>query len=238
MDEGEQKELILLISLVAVFAVAFFAYIWWPKQPDARFLNSTRYVSRDDYERPRYYTYKNINQICPEFYGFSRPGRSVDSVEHIVHPFWVKYLVVYYDDKSVVSFYYDWPHAAPGDSDIIYDNWKNVHRPLSDNTPIGKMKRPSFEDKIAFIDCMEQNSPLKIKLLWAMMLNKEIEEENRKKEEEKLLKESKKMKLTIKAEVDDGEIVQKTVLEFSTDSLTDNHIDLTHDAVLNAIIHD
>lgn len=236
MTDNQKEILFYVICIIVVFIFASVSYIteFWDNK-DAEFRNSVRYVEKDDYGRPRYYTYKNIDQTCAEYYGYSRPGRTVASVENIVHPGWVRYLTIFYDDKSVVSFYYDWDYVRPDDYEIIFDKWEGKHGPLYDNKRIGYMKRPPIENKNAFIKCLEQNEPLQPKVEVINAINDAINEKNQKIDETKQLLENKKTKLTVKAEIEDGSTIKETEIEFTLDSLGDNDIDLANHAILNIL---
>ena len=232
-----QKE--ILFYIICIIVVLIFVSVgciteFWNNK-DAEFRNSVRYVEKDDYGRPRYYTYKNIDQTCAEYYGYSRPGRTVASVENIVHPGWVRYLTIFYDDKSVVSFYYDWDYVRPDDYEIIFDKWEGKRGSLYDNKRIGYMKRPPIENKNAFIKCLEQNKPLQPKVEVINAVNNAINEKNQKIDETKQLLENKKTKLTVKAEIEDGFTIKETEIEFTLDSLGDNDIDLANHAILNIL---
>lgn len=200
---------------------------------DMKFMNSVRYVENDNYGRPRFYTYKNINQECAEAYGYSRPGRTVKRVKHIVHISWVKYLTVFYDDDSVVCFYYDRPDA-PSDTEYIFDKWSE-HEPLHDNNVIGVMKRPPIENRNAFISCLEQDEPLQTRVKAVDVINDAIKENNQKIDEAKQLLENKKTKLTVKAEIEDGFTVKETEIELTVDSLGNSDIDLASHAIRNVL---
>ena len=230
-----QKE--ILFCVIFVIAALIFAIVgciteFWNK--DAEFRNSVRYVEKDVHGTPRYYTYKNIDQTCAEYYGYSRPGRTIKRVKHIVHPSWIKYLTLFYDDESVVCFYYDRPEYA-GETEFIFDKWDDEHEPLHDNKVIGSMKKPPIENKNAFISCLEQNEPLQARAEVINAVNDAIKENNQKIDETKQLLENKKTKLTVKAEIEDGSIIKETEIEFTLDSLGDNDIDLTSSAILNVL---
>lgn len=201
---------------------------------DMKFTNSVRYVENDNYGRPRFYTYKNINQECAEAYGYSRPGRTVKRVKHIVHISWVKYLTLFYDDGSVVCFYYDRPDIA-GETEYIFDKWDDDHEPLHDNKVIGVMKRPPIENRDAFISCLEQDEPLQARVNVVNVVNDAIKENNQKIDEAKQLLENKKTKLTVKAEIEDGSTIKETEIEFILDSLGDNDIDFAHNAIVDIV---
>lgn len=201
---------------------------------DMKFTNSVRYVENDSYGRPRFYTYKKINQECAEAYGYSRPGRTVKRVKHIVHISWIKYLTVFYDDDSVVCFYYDRPDA-PSETEYIFDKWDDDREPLHDNNVIGVMKRPPIENRDAFISCLEQDEPLQTRVNVANVINDAIKENNQKIDEAKQLLENKKTKLTVKAEIEDGFTVKETEIELTVDSLGNNDIDLASHAISNIL---
>lgn len=236
MTSNQKEILFYVICIIVVFIFATVSYIteFWNNK-DAEFRNSVRYVEKDGYGRPRYYTYKNIDQTCAEYYGYSRPGRTIASVENIVHPGWVRYLTIFYDDKSVVSFYYDWDYVRPDDYEIIFDKWEGKRGRLYDNNRIGYMKRPPIENKNAFIKCLEQNEPLQPKVEVINAINDAINEKNQKIDETKQLLENKKTKLTVKAEIEDGSTIKETEIEFTLDSLGDNDIDLANHAILNIL---
>jgi hypothetical protein len=236
MTDNQKEILFYVICIIVVLVFVSVGCIteFWDNK-DAEFRNSVRYVEKDDYGRPRYYTYKNIDQTCAEYYGYSRPGRTVASVENIVHPGWVRYLTIFYDDKSVVSFYYDWDYVRPDDYEIIFDKWEGKRGPLYDNKRIGYMKRPPVENKNAFIKCLEQNEPLQPKVEVINAINDAINEKNQKIDETKQLLENKKTKLTVKAEIEDGSTIKETEIEFTLDSLGDNDIDLANHAILNIL---
>ena len=200
---------------------------------DMKFTNSVRYVENDNYGRPRYYTYKNINQECAEAYGYSRPGRTIKRVKHIVHITWIKYLTLFYDDESVVCFYYDRPIAS--ETEFIFDKW-DEHEPLHDNNVIGVMKRPSIENKNAFISCLEQDEPVYARVKAVDVVNDAIKENNQKIDEAKQLLENKKTKLTVKAEIEDGFMVKETEIELTVDSLGNSDIDLASRAISNILM--
>lgn len=200
---------------------------------DMKFTNSVRYVENDNYGRPRFYTYKKINQECAEAYGYSRPGRTVKRVKHIVHVTWIKYLTLFYDDDSVVCFYYDRPDA-PSDTEYIFDKW-GEHEPLHDNNVIGVMKRPPIENRNAFISCLEQDEPIHARVKAVDLVNDAIKENNQKIDEAKQLLENKKTKLTVKAEIEDGFIVKETEIELTVDSLGNSDIDLANHAIRNIL---
>ena len=200
---------------------------------DMKFTNSVRYVENDNYGRPRFYTYKNINQECAEAYGYSRPGRTIKRVKHIVHISWVKYLTLFYDDDSVVCFYYDRPDFT-GETEYIFDKW-GEYEPLHDNKVIGIMKRPPIENKDAFISCLEQDEPLQARVTAVNVVNDAIKENNQKIDEAKQLLENKKTKLTVKAEIEDGFTVKETEIELTVDSLGNSDIDLASHAIRNIL---
>lgn len=200
---------------------------------DMKSTNSVRYVENDNYGRPRFYTYKNINQECAEAYGYSRPGRTIKRVKHIVHVSWVKYLTLFYDDDSVVCFYYDRPDLA-GETEYIFDKW-GEHEPLHDNKVIGVMKRPPIENRDAFISCLEQDEPLQARVKAVNVVNDAIKENNQKIDEAKQLLENKKTKLTVKAEIEDGLTVKETEIELTVDSLGNSDIDLASHAIGNIL---
>lgn len=231
-----QKEIlfyIICIIVVLIFVSAGCITEFWDNK-DAEFRNSVRYVEKDSYGRPRYYTYKNIDQTCAEYYGYSRPGRTIKKVKHIVHPRWIKYLTLFYDDESVVSFYYHRPELA-SETEFIFDKWDDEHEPLYDNKVIGSMKRPSVENKNAFISCLEQNESLQARVEVINAVNDAIKENNQKIDETKQLLENKKTKLTVKAEIEDGSTIKETEIEFTLNSLDDNDIDLANHAILNIL---
>ena len=200
---------------------------------DMKFTNSVRYVENDNYGRPRFYTYKNINQECAEAYGYSRPGHTIKRVKHIVHINWIKYLTLFYDDDSVVCFYYDRPDAS-SDTEFIFDKWSE-NEPLHDNTVIGIMKRPPIENRNAFISCLEQDEPLQARVKAVNVVNDAIKENNQKIDEAKQLLENKKTKLTVKAEIEDGFTVKETEIELTVDSLGNSDIDLASHAIRNIL---
>lgn len=234
MTDNQKEILFYVICIIVVFIFASVSYIteFWDNK-DAEFRNSVRYVEKDSYGTPRYYTYKNIDQTCAEYYGYSRPGRTVESVENIVHPAWTRYLIVVYDDKSVVSFYYDYPQTDT--YEIIFDKWEGMRGSIYDNKRIGYMKKPPIENKHAFIKCLEQNEPLQPKVKVINAINDAINEKNQKIDETKQLLENKKTKLTVKAEIEDGSTIKETEIEFTLDSLGDNDIDLANHAILNIL---
>lgn len=232
-EEEDALFTIICAAVVVIFlCIVLFKDSWSSK--DAEFRNSVRYVEKDNYGRPRYYTYKNIDQTCAEYYGYSRPGRTIKRVKHIVHPSWIKYLTLFYDDESVVCFYYDRPNVV-SETEFIFDKWDDEHEPLHDNKVIGSMKRPSFENKNAFISCLEQNEPLQARAEVINAVNDAIKENNQKIDETKQLLENKKTKLTVKAEIEDGSTIKETEIEFTLDSLGDNDIDLANHAILNIL---
>jgi hypothetical protein len=200
---------------------------------DMKFTNSVRYVENDNYGRPRFYTYKNINQECAEAYGYSRPGHTIKRVKHIVHINWIKYLTLFYDDDSVVCFYYDRPDAS-SDTEFIFDKWSE-NEPLHDNTVIGTMKRPPIENRNAFISCLEQDEPLHARVKAVNVVNDAIKENNQKIDETKQLLKNKKTKLTVKAEIEDGFTVKETEIELTVDSLGNSDIDLASHAIRNIL---
>lgn len=202
---------------------------------DMKFTNSVRYVENDNYGRPRFYTYKNINQECAETYGYSRPGRTIKKVKHIVHISWVKYLTLFYDDDSVVCFYYDRPYAT-SETEFIFDKWDDEHEPLHDNNVIGVMKKPPIENRNAFISCLEQDEPLQAGVKAINVVNDAIKENNQKIDEAKQLLENKKTKLTVKAEIEDGFMVKETEIELTVDSLGNSDIDLASRAISNILM--
>lgn len=234
---NEQEDDILFNIICAVVVIIFLCIVlfkdsWSSK--DAEFRNSVRYVEKDAHGIPRYYTYKNIDQTCAEYYGYSRPGRTIKRVKHIVHPSWIKYLTLFYDDESVVCFYYDRPEIT-GETEFIFDKWDDEHEPLHDNKVIGSMKKPPIENKDAFISCLEQNEPLQARVEVINAVNDAIKENNQKIDETKQLLENKKTKLTVKAEIEDGSTIKETEIEFALDSLGDNDIDLANQAILNVL---
>ena len=235
MTDNQKEILFYVICIIVVFIFASVSYIteFWDNK-DAEFRNSVRYVEKDNFGRPRYYTYKNIDQTCAEYYGYSRPGRTIKRVKHIVHPSWIKYLTLFYDDESVVCFYYDRPEVT-GELEFIFDKWDDEHEPLHDNKVIGRMKKPPIENRDAFIKCLEQNEPLQARVEVINAVNDAIKENNQKIDETKQLLENKKTKLTVKAEIEDGSTIKETEIEFTLDSLGDNDIDLANHAILNIL---
>jgi hypothetical protein len=235
MTNNQKEILFYVICIIVVFIFASVSYIteFWDNK-DAEFRNSVRYVEKDNFGRPRYYTYKNIDQTCAEYYGYSRPGRTIKRVKHIVHPSWIKYLTLFYDDESVVCFYYDRPEVT-GELEFIFDKWDDEHEPLHDNKVIGRMKKPPIENRDAFIKCLEQNEPLQARVEVINAVNDAIKENNQKIDETKQLLENKKTKLTVKAEIEDGSTIKETEIEFTLDSLGDNDIDLANHAILNIL---
>ena len=231
-DETDRAFVFIIATAIGICLTLAICSKLMSDDVDMKFTNSVRYVENDNYGRPRFYTYKKINQECAEAYGYSRPGRTVKRVKHIVHVTWIKYLTLFYDDGSVVCFYYDRPVAS--DTEFIFDKW-GEHEPLHDNNVIGVMKRPPIENKNAFISCLEQDEPLHARVNAVNVVNDAIKENNRKMDEAKQLLENKKTKLTVKAEIEDGFMVKETEIELTVDSLGNSDIDLASRAISNIL---